>query len=126
MFGIIPAAGKATRMGGALPKALIEIEGQTLLGRSIETLKAIGVGKIVVVVGHLGEAIVEFLSSSDFGVPIVTVEQEKPLGLAHAIATAAHQIEDDFVVLCPQGGPGGAVDGVATASASLTPRRPAT
>jgi len=43
MVGIIPAAGKATRMGGALPKALIEIEGQTLLERSIEALKAIGV-----------------------------------------------------------------------------------
>jgi 8-oxo-dGTP diphosphatase len=27
--------------------------------------------------------------------------QEQPLGLAHAIATAAPQIESDFVVLCP-------------------------
>jgi 8-oxo-dGTP diphosphatase len=101
MVGIIPAAGKATRMSGALPKALIEIEGQTLLERSIEALKAIGVEKVVVVIGHLGETIVEFLSSRDFGIEVSTVEQEQPLGLAHAIATAANQVDSDFVVLCP-------------------------
>ena len=101
MVGIIPAAGKATRMGGALPKALIEIEGQTLLERSIEALKAIGVAKVVVVIGHIGETIVEFLSSRDFGIEVSTVEQEQPLGLAHAIATAANQVDSDFVVLCP-------------------------
>jgi 8-oxo-dGTP diphosphatase len=88
-------------MGGALPKALIEIEGQTLLEKSIETLKAIGVEKLVVVVRHLGDRIVEFLSSRDFGVQVSTALQEKPLGLAHAIATAANQIDHDFVVLCP-------------------------
>src|SRR4051812_18159808 len=99
MVGIVPAAGKATRMGGDVPKALIEIEGRTLLERAIEALRAIGVEKIVVVVGHLGERVVEFLSSRDFGVPISTVQQEQPLGLAHAITTAAHQIDHDFVVL---------------------------
>src|SRR5690349_11876719 len=104
LTGIIPAAGKATRMGALgsnLPKALIEIEGRTLLERSIASLKTIGVEKVVVVVGHLGNEIVEFLSGRDFGVAVSTVRQEKPLGLAHAIATAAPHIEDDFVVLCP-------------------------
>ena len=101
LIGIIPAAGKATRMGGALPKALIEIQGHTLLERSIEALKKIGVAKVVVVVGHLGDSIVEFLSARKFGVPVSTVQQENPLGLAHAIATASNQIDNDFVVLCP-------------------------
>ena len=104
LVGIIPAAGKATRMGevgGTLPKALIEIEGQTLLERSIESLKVLGVSKIVVVVGHLGDNIIEFLSSRNFGIPVSTAYQEKPLGLAHAIAIAAIQIDHDFVVLCP-------------------------
>jgi len=104
LIGIIPAAGKATRMGevgGTLPKALIEIDGQTLLDRSIETLKVVGVSRVVVVVGHLGDSIVEFISQRDFGIPVTTAYQEKPLGLAHAIATAADQIDNDFVVLCP-------------------------
>jgi NDP-sugar pyrophosphorylase family protein len=104
LTGIIPAAGKASRMGelgNNLPKALIEIDGQTLLERSIESLKAIGVAKIVVVVGHLGDKIAEFVVTHDFGIQVTTANQETPLGLAHAIATASNQIEGDFVVLCP-------------------------
>ena len=102
VIGIIPAAGKASRMGDlGLPKALIEIEGRTLLERSIDTLKSIGVSKIIIVVGHLGNQIRDFISTHDFGIEIITVDQEKPLGLAHAIATAAPEIDSDFVVLCP-------------------------
>lgn len=96
LIGVIPAAGKATRMGelsASLPKALIEVDGCTLLERSIATLKSIGVSRIVVVVGHLGEKIVERVSGVEFA------HQERPLGLAHAIATA--RPDDDFVVLCP-------------------------
>lgn len=80
-------------LGASLPKALIEIEGRTLLERSIETLHSIGVSRIIVVVGHLGKKIVDL----DLGVEFAY--QEKPLGLAHAIATA--KPDDDFVVLCP-------------------------
>ena len=80
-------------VGASLPKALIEIEGRTLLERSIETLRALDVSRIVVVVGHLGEKIVERVSGVEFAF------QERPLGLAHAIATA--NPDDDFVVLCP-------------------------
>jgi 8-oxo-dGTP diphosphatase len=87
--------------GSTLPKALIEIEGRTLLEKSIESLKAMEVSKVVVVVGHLGDKIVEFISTHDFGVEVSTAHQERPLGLAHAIATASDQIDGDFVVLCP-------------------------
>ena len=96
LTGVIPAAGKATRMGevgASIPKALIEVDGRTLLERSIETLRSIGVSRIVVVVGHLGEQIVEL------NLDVEIAHQEQPLGLAHAIATA--KPNDDFVVLCP-------------------------
>jgi 8-oxo-dGTP diphosphatase len=96
LIGVIPAAGRATRMGqigASIPKALIEVEGRTLLERSIETLKGIGVSRIVVVVGHLGR----FIAERELDVDIAY--QEKPLGLAHAIASA--NVDDDFVVLCP-------------------------
>ena len=104
MIGVIPAAGKASRMGqigSELPKALIEVEGRTLLERAIESLRAVGVDYVVVVVGHLGEQIREFVSGRGFGVEVRTVTQEKALGLAHAIATAASEIDGDFVILCP-------------------------
>ena len=118
MIGVIPAAGKASRMGqigSELPKALIEVEGRTLLERSVESLKTVGVDSIVVVVGHLGEQIDEFVSAHEFGVELRTVTQERPLGLAHAIATAAGRIKDDFVVLCP--------DNIFTDEADLTRAR---
>ncbi|HEX6650408.1 MAG TPA: NTP transferase domain-containing protein [Pyrinomonadaceae bacterium] len=102
LTGIIPAAGKASRMGElSLPKALIEVEGRTLLERSIESLKSIGVSKIVVVVGHLEDQLLNFMSTHDFGVEVRTAHQQQPLGLAHAISTALDQIDSDFVVLCP-------------------------
>ena len=84
-----------------VPKALIEIEGRTLLENAIESLKPLGVLKVVVVVGHLGEKIREFISTHNFGLEVTTANQQQPLGLAHAIATAADQINDDFIVLCP-------------------------
>ena len=104
MIGVIPAAGKASRMGemgSELPKALIEIERLTLLERAVTSLKDMKVSSAVVVVGHLGKQISEFISSRNFGIEIRIVNQEQALGLAHAIATAAHEINDDFVVLCP-------------------------
>ena len=85
----------------SLPKALIEVEGRTLLERSIESLKSIGVSKIVVVVGHLEDQLLDFISTRDFGVEITTAHQQQPLGLANAIATASDQLDSDFVVLCP-------------------------
>ncbi len=84
-----------------LPKALIQIEGRTLIESTIETLKTIGADRIVIVIGHLGNQIEDLIRDCDFGIEIRTVEQESPLGLAHAIATAREQIEGDFVVLCP-------------------------
>ena len=104
LIGIIPAAGRGTRMAGLnseLPKALIEIEGGTLIEQAIECLKSIGVSKIVVVTGYRGEMVRDFLTPRDFGVAIGFASQERQLGLAHAIACAADQITSDFVVLCP-------------------------
>jgi|GEM_PF-1312309 len=104
LIGIIPAAGRGTRMApltGDLPKALIEIEGQPLIVTAIESLKAVGVSKIVVVTGYRGEMVREFVGARDFDVRIDFAFQERQLGLAHAIASVAEQITSDFVVLCP-------------------------
>jgi NDP-sugar pyrophosphorylase family protein len=104
LIGIIPAAGRGTRMAGLaseLPKALIDIEGQTLIARAIESLKSVGVSKIVVVTGYRGEMVRDFVRARDFGVEIDFAFQERQLGLAHAIACAGDQITSDFVVLCP-------------------------
>src|SRR6185369_17255203 len=78
MIGVIPAAGKASRMGEMcieLPKALIQIERLTLLERAVTSLKHMKVSSAVVVVGHLGTQISEFISSRNFGIEVRIVNQ---------------------------------------------------
>jgi NDP-sugar pyrophosphorylase family protein len=104
LIGVIPAAGLGTRMGSLtreVPKALIKVEDRTLLELAIESLKAIGVAKIVIVTGHFGDLIRDSVGFRDFGVPIEFVHQDRQLGLAHAIAVARERIDRDFVLLCP-------------------------
>ncbi len=104
LIGIIPAAGLGTRMAacsGALPKALIEVEGRTLIENAIEGLIAIGVSRIIVVIGHRGEQVRDYFATRQFPLQIEFAAQEKQLGLAHAIASASHLITGAFVVLCP-------------------------
>lgn len=104
LIGIIPAAGWGTRMAALaadVPKALIEVEGRPIIENAIESLTSIGVSKIIVVIGHRGAQVRDYLSGRPHPLEIEFALQEKQLGLAHAIASASHLITSDFVVLCP-------------------------
>jgi choline kinase len=60
MRGIILAAGKGSRLNGTIgdkPKCLLRVGGKTLVERQIETLKAVGITDIAVVVGCQAEAV---------------------------------------------------------------------
>ena len=55
---IIIAAGTGTRLGkevSKLPKALLEVNGQTILSRQISILKKVGIEEIVVITGQYAE-----------------------------------------------------------------------
>ena len=55
---IIVAAGTGTRLGkevSKLPKALLEVNGQTILSRQISILKKIGIEEVVVITGPYAE-----------------------------------------------------------------------
>lgn len=57
---LILAAGQGIRLGKrgrVLPKALVEIGGETLISRSVEHLRSAGVRKVVIVTGHLASLI---------------------------------------------------------------------
>ena len=104
LIGIIPAAGRGTRMGELgerVPKALLEVQGITLLERAVDTLKTLNVSRIVIIVNHLAHLISQYVATHNFDVDIKLIEQGTNRGLAHAIASAADQIHGDFVVLCP-------------------------
>jgi bifunctional UDP-N-acetylglucosamine pyrophosphorylase / glucosamine-1-phosphate N-acetyltransferase len=81
---VILAAGQGTRMKSSRPKVLHQILGRPMIAYLLDTLKALGIEDIVVVVGHQAEAVQAVLK--DFGVRFVI--QEPQLGTGHAVQVA--------------------------------------
>jgi len=86
----IMAAGKGTRMKSDLPKALHELAGRPLLAHVIDTARELNPERIVVIVGHGRERVME--QFADAGVDFVT--QEPQLGTGHAIARTEAALRD--------------------------------
>jgi choline kinase/phosphatidylglycerophosphate synthase len=67
MQAIVLAAGRGSRMDDTdgRPKLLLELHGQTLLERQLETLSSIGVTAFVIVVGYRGDMVEHFIAERD-------------------------------------------------------------
>lgn len=101
MQGVVPAAGRGTRLRPATddrPKALVEIAGRPLLSYVLDSLGP-SVTEYVVVVGYLGDRIRERFGDAYEGTPITYVEQSRREGLADAVGRAASVVTGDFVQL---------------------------
>ncbi|MDY6941530.1 MAG: bifunctional UDP-N-acetylglucosamine diphosphorylase/glucosamine-1-phosphate N-acetyltransferase GlmU [Pseudomonadota bacterium] len=92
---VILAAGKGTRMNGALPKVLHPLAGRPLLAHVVETASALNPEQICVVVGHGAESVRRRFADCGF----TWVEQKEQLGTGHAVAQALPLIPDDASVL---------------------------
>ena len=84
VVAVVLAAGKGTRMKSALPKVLHEAAGRPLLRWVLETARAAGCDRIVVVIGHGAEEVERARRARR---PLVL--QEPQLGTGHALAQAA-------------------------------------
>ena len=75
MIAMLLAAGRGERLRpltDTLPKALVEVRGQSLLERHLLALKAAGVETVVINLGWLGEKIVDRIGSgSGYGLNVV-------------------------------------------------------
>ena len=80
MKAMILAAGLGTRLQELtqyMPKALVKVDGITLLERAILKLKQAGVDEIVINAHHFAHQIVDFVSQHDFGVNIhISLEED--------------------------------------------------
>jgi len=77
---IILAAGAGSRLGelvGDGTKALIEIGGRSILRRQVESMAAVGVGRVVVVVGHRPELVREHAATLDADIEFAWVENRR-------------------------------------------------
>ncbi len=82
MAAIVLAAGKSTRMQSELPKVLHEVCGRPMLAYVLSACRLSGVDKILVVVGHEKERVVErFAADRD----LVFIEQDEQRGTGHAV-----------------------------------------
>lgn len=100
--GVILAAGHGSRMGPfgeGMPKPIAPICNKPVLGYQLEHLRSIGIEDVIIVIGHLGNRITQTLGDgSAYGVRIQYVEQEKRLGLAHAVGQLERHITRPFVL----------------------------
>ncbi len=73
MKAMVFAAGVGSRLQpitNKIPKALVEVNGKTLLMHTIEYLAKYKVSKIIINIHHFGDQIIEYCNAHDFGVEI--------------------------------------------------------
>ncbi len=104
MKAVILAAGYGTRMRPHThtgPKHILPIANKPVLEYTLEKLGEADIKDVVMVVGYQKEFIKDHLGDgSEWGVKITYVEQEKRLGLAHAVKQAREAIGDEpFLVV---------------------------
>lgn len=98
MQAVIMAGGLGTRLreltNDVIPKPMIPICGKPLLQWQIENLKENGFDDIIVVVGHLGDKILD-----KFGETVRYFEEDEPFGTAGALPLIQDMLNDEFLLL---------------------------
>ncbi len=93
---VVLAAGQGKRMHSDLPKVLHRLAGRSLLGRVIDTARALSAEKIVIVHGHGGEQVRQaFAADTD----LFWAGQTAQLGTGHAVMQALPLLDPGADVL---------------------------
>ena len=101
VYCIILAAGRGTRMGDLTsdcPKPMLKIKNKPKLSYSIEMLPD-KITDVVLVVGYLGEQIIDFFGNEYAGRKIHYVKQVDFNGTAGAVTLAREIVNDRFLVI---------------------------
>lgn len=99
MNAIILAAGFGMRMvpiNLETPKALLEINGEALIERTIKQLREVGVKNIYIVVGFLKERF-EYLID-EYGVELIVNEEYATKNNLHSLALVADKITNTYII----------------------------
>lgn len=103
MKTVIMAGGKGTRMAsisGEIPKAMLTVSEKPILEHQIRCLERQGYRDIIIVTGHLGDAIHSYFGDGKrFDVCIEYYDESKPLGTAGALIALKNNLEEDFLLI---------------------------
>ena len=98
MKAMILAAGLGTRLRPLTderPKALVEIDGRTLLEITLSRLRSFGVSEVIINVHHFADLIVEYLRKNDnFGMCIEVSREDELLDTGGGLKKAAWFFKD--------------------------------
>lgn len=97
MNAIIPVAGVGTRLRPhtySTPKALLPVAGKPVLAHILDQLMDLGLERVVLVVGYLGDQIVDWVREH-YEIRVDFVEQRVREGLGHAVLTALEGADID-------------------------------
>jgi dTDP-glucose pyrophosphorylase len=101
--GVVLSAGKGTRIdpfNAHFPKPLLPVGNRPIMGHHLQRFRELGIRRAVVVVGHLMDRIINhFGRGSDYGLQIRYVEQDRILGIAHAVGMVEAHVEGP-ILLC--------------------------
>jgi bifunctional UDP-N-acetylglucosamine pyrophosphorylase/glucosamine-1-phosphate N-acetyltransferase len=86
---LVLAAGKGTRMNSDLAKVLHPMAGTPLLGHVLQTLDQLGVGRVLVVIGHQRERVRQEFADAE----VEWVVQAEQRGTGHAVLMAGPGLE---------------------------------
>lgn len=102
IVGVILAAGKGTRMApfsDRYPKPILPICNKPLISYQVDMMRNIGIGRVYIVIGHLGHEIAQTLGKGEsLGVEIRYIEQRETLGLAHAVGKLEPYIDSPMLL----------------------------
>ena len=90
-IAVIPVAGVGTRLRPhtyTLPKVLLHVAGKPMLAHLLDDLITLGIRELVLIVGHLGERVQEYVRREYPNLQVHFVEQAERLGLGHAVSLA--------------------------------------
>ncbi|HID94780.1 MAG TPA: nucleotidyl transferase [Candidatus Latescibacteria bacterium] len=91
MKAIIPVAGEGTRLRPhthTTPKALIYVAGKPIIGHILDAVLPLGVAEIILIIGHLGQRVIDYVKESYPSLIARYVEQKDRKGLGHAVLLA--------------------------------------
>lgn len=103
MQAVILAGGMGTRLAERLngrPKPLVDVAGIPLLSRQIETLKANGVDRVLLLINHAADQIARFCAENEnFGIDVQLKNDGEPLGTAGALLASFEALDERFLVV---------------------------